>query len=280
MSGSVLISARSRHTPLSKVKVVITGQDPYHNDNQAHGLSFSVRPPTRAPPSLKNMYTVLKSDYPSFKPPPNNGGLLTPWAEQGVLMLNACLTVRAHTAASHRGKGWEKFTQKVIDTVAKMRTRGVVFLAWGADAQKTCKGLGTSGKHLVLESVHPSPLSASRGFFQCRHFKKTNDWLSSRYGEDGIIDWNLSTPTPIAAPKVAGPVKVAGSEKQSPVAGSAVAKSESGPEEKAKAEKADEDEYVIVDFEEDEAALEVMEELARAEDAGKLKLEELGKGKK
>lgn len=129
------VPQRSRHTPLNTVKAVILGQDPYHNINQAHGLCFSVRPPTSAPPSLKNMYKALKKDYPTFSPPPNNGGLLTPWADRGVLLLNTCLTVRAHEANSHAKQGWENFTQKVIDTVAKVRTRGVVFLAWGTPAQ-------------------------------------------------------------------------------------------------------------------------------------------------
>ncbi|KAI7369175.1 uracil-DNA glycosylase [Hortaea werneckii] len=180
----------SRHTPLHNVKAVIVGQDPYHNLNQAHGLCFSVRPPTPAPPSLKNMYTALKKDYPDFKAPPKNGGLLTPWADRGVLMLNACLTVRAHEANSHSNKGWEGFTQRVIDVVAKKRTRGVVFLAWGNPAQKRCTRINGQ-KHLVLKSVHPSPLSASRGFFDCGHFKKANEWLKQRYGEEGMIDWNL-----------------------------------------------------------------------------------------
>jgi uracil-DNA glycosylase len=116
---------RSRHTPLHTVKAVILGQDPYHNHNQAHGLCFSVRPPTPAPPSLKNMYIALRKDYPAFREPANKGGLLTPWAEQGVLMLNTALTVRAHEAGSHAKKGWEQFTQRVIDTVVKVRTRGL-----------------------------------------------------------------------------------------------------------------------------------------------------------
>lgn len=199
-------SLRSRHTPLHKVKAVILGQDPYHNVNQAHGLCFSVRPPTPAPPSLKNIYTALKKDYPSFKPPPNNRGLLTPWAESGVLLLNTCLTVRAHEANSHSNKGWERFTQKVIETVAKVRTRGVVFLAWGSPAQKRCTGVEKGGRHIVLRSVHPSPLSAHKGFMDCGHFKKTNDWLEQRYGVDEIINWDLNEPKPISK---AGPVKVA-----------------------------------------------------------------------
>ena len=154
----------SRHTPLNTVKCVILGQDPYHNVNQAHGLCFSVRPPTPAPPSLKNIFTCLQNDYPdTFKPPPGNSGLLTSWADRGVLLLNASLTVRAHEANSHQGKGWEKFTQKIVDTVARQRSRGVVFLAWGASAQKKVKNVNGS-KHLVLKAVHPSPLSAHNGF--------------------------------------------------------------------------------------------------------------------
>ncbi|KAL9040018.1 MAG: hypothetical protein Q9214_004643 [Letrouitia sp. 1 TL-2023] len=187
----------SRHTPLSTVKVVVLGQDPYHNVGQAHGLSFSVRPPNPAPPSLKNIYTALKKDYPSFNPPPNRGGLLTPWANNGVLMLNTCLTVRAHEANSHANHGWEKFTQKVIDIVAKTRTRGVVFLAWGTPAGKRMAKINKE-KHCVLQSVHPSPYSADKGFFDCGHFKKTNEWLKQRYGDDGEIDWNLNVRPAVA----------------------------------------------------------------------------------
>jgi uracil-DNA glycosylase len=172
------------------VKAVILGQDPYHNHNQAHGLAFSVRPPTPAPPSLKNIYTCLKNDYPSFTPPPNKGGLLTPWADRGVLLLNTCLTVRAHEANSHANRGWEKFTQKVIEVVDKKRVGGVVFLAWGTPAGKRVARVDKK-RHCVLQSVHPSPLSASRGWFECQHFKKTNAWLKQRYGEKGEIDWNL-----------------------------------------------------------------------------------------
>ncbi|MCJ1437965.1 uracil DNA glycosylase [Xylographa pallens] len=193
--GSLLTSnCRSRHTPLSTVKAVILGQDPYHNVNQAHGLCFSVRPPTPAPPSLKNIYTAIKKDYPTFTPPPKNGGLLTPWADRGVLMLNTCLTVRAHQANTHANHGWEEFTQKVIDTVAKVRTKGVVFLAWGMPAKNRVKGIKMKSKHCVLESVHPSPFSAANGFFDCGHFKKANVWLKERYGDDGEIDWNLDVP--------------------------------------------------------------------------------------
>ncbi|KAH7321275.1 uracil-DNA glycosylase-like protein [Stachybotrys elegans] len=180
----------SRHTPFNNVKVVIIGQDPYHNVNQAHGMAFSVRPPTPAPPSLKNMYIALKKDYPTFEPPPNRGGLLTPWADRGVLMLNTCLTVRAHEAGSHSNRGWEKFTQKVIDLIAQKRSRGVVFMAWGTPAGKRVQKVDRK-RHLVLQSVHPSPLSASRGFFDCGHFKSANEWLVQRYGDEGEIDWAL-----------------------------------------------------------------------------------------
>lgn len=173
------------------MKVVILGQDPYHNNNQAHGMCFSVRPPNPAPPSLLNMYKALQIDYPDFKPPPNRGGLLTPWADQGVLLLNTVLTVRAHNANSHKGKGWEKFTAKVIEIVNRTRSRGVVFLAWGAPARSNVAQVNKQ-KHNVLYSVHPSPLSASRGFFECGHFKKTNEWLKERYGDEGQIDWNLN----------------------------------------------------------------------------------------
>ncbi|KAI0799483.1 uracil-DNA glycosylase [Xylaria sp. FL0064] len=200
----------SRHTPFHKVKCVILGQDPYHNHNQAHGLCFSVRPPTPAPPSLKNMYIALKKDYPSFVAPPKNGGLLTPWAERGVLMLNTCLTVRAHAANSHQNRGWEALTQKVIDLVAQKRTRGVVFLAWGKAAGDRVANVDGK-KHLVLKSVHPSPRSAPRGFFDCGHFRKANEWLRLRYGEDGEIDWNLN---PDGAPTTSAAEKAAKKEKE------------------------------------------------------------------
>ncbi|QSZ37432.1 hypothetical protein DSL72_008528 [Monilinia vaccinii-corymbosi] len=183
----------SRHTPFNTVKAVIIGQDPYHNHNQAHGLCFSVRAPTPAPPSLQNIFKALAKDYPDFKPPPNKGGLLTPWADRGVLLINTCLTVRAHQANSHANHGWERFTQKVIDTVALKRTRGVVFLAWGIPAGKRVAKVDKE-KHCVLLSVHPSPLSASRGWFDCGHFKKTNEWLNKRYGEGAEIDWSLAVP--------------------------------------------------------------------------------------
>ncbi|KAF8424939.1 uracil-DNA glycosylase-like protein [Tirmania nivea] len=189
----------SRYCPLNMVKVVILGQDPYHGPNQAHGLSFSVRPPTPAPPSLINIYTCLKNDYPNFKPPPNRGGLLVPWAEQGVLLLNASLTVRKSEASSHANKGWEMLTGKAIEVITQKRTRGVVFMAWGNQAQLRCKAVDKK-KHKVLESAHPSPLSAHRGFFGCGHFRKANDFLQERYGVEGIIDWNLGEKVPPANP--------------------------------------------------------------------------------
>ncbi|QSL64839.1 hypothetical protein MERGE_002143 [Pneumocystis wakefieldiae] len=189
----------SYYTPLNRVKVVILGQDPYHNYNQAHGLCFSVRPPTLPPPSLKNIFISLQNDYPSFNIPKT--GLLTPWAKQGVLLLNSSLTVRAHQAGSHAQKGWEEFTSKVIQVVQKYRTNGVVFLAWGLPAAKRVENVDKN-IHLILKSVHPSPLSASRGFFNCGHFKKTNEWLSQKYGKDGIINWNcLDTKETIDFPK-------------------------------------------------------------------------------
>lgn len=187
----------SRHTPLDTVRVVVVGQDPYHNFNQAHGLCFSVRPPTPAPPSLVNIYKALKKDYPSFEAPPKNGGLLTPWADRGVLLLNTCLTVEAHKANSHQKKGWEAFTKKVLDVVAAQRRNGVVFMAWGNPAQQRCTGIAS--RHLVLKAVHPSPLSAAKGWFDCGHFKKANEWLETKYGKEGLIDWNLNV-----APEKAG----------------------------------------------------------------------------
>lgn len=173
-------------------------------------MAFSVRPPTPAPPSLRNMYIALKKDYPSFVLPPGKGGHLIPWADRGVLMLNTCLTVRAHEANSHSNRGWERLTQKVIDLISQKRTRGVVFMAWGTPAGKRVQKIDKQ-RHLVLQSVHPSPLSASRGFFDCGHFKKANEWLVSRYGAEGEIDWalvpsNTTLATPLA-PKEAKAVE-------------------------------------------------------------------------
>ncbi|KAJ7168286.1 uracil-DNA glycosylase [Mycena crocata] len=182
----------SRLTPLESVKVVILGQaglDPYHDVGQAHGLSFSVLPPTKVPGSLKNIYKQIRADYPSFMPP--STGDLTPLAEAGVLWLNASLTVRAHTAASHSGKGWEEFTKQALTCVAR-GDRGVVFLAWGLPAQKTIDRIGVDEtRHLVLRSAHPSPLSAYRGFLGNGHFRLANEWLQEKHGQDGVIDWEV-----------------------------------------------------------------------------------------
>lgn len=171
-------------TPLSKVKVVIIGQDPYHNANQAHGLCFSVKPEVEIPPSLVNIYKELQSDLGCYIP---NNGYLVKWAEQGVLLLNTVLTVRAHQAASHQGKGWEMFTDAIIKAVNE-QDRPIVFILWGKPAQMKKKML-TNPKHLILEAPHPSPLSAYRGFFGSKPFSKTNDYLV----EHGIepIDWQI-----------------------------------------------------------------------------------------
>ncbi|KAK9453402.1 uracil-DNA glycosylase-like protein [Dipodascopsis uninucleata] len=178
----------SRLTPLDKVRVVILGQDPYHNIGQAHGLAFSVKPPTAIPPSLRNIYATIKKDYPDFVIPKH--GDLTKWAERGVLLLNTCLTVKAHNANSHAQKGWEQFTERVIQVVTERCKSGVCFLAWGTPAGKRVAKVNEN-VHAVFRAVHPSPLSASRGFFECQHFKKANEWLAKRYGEEGIIDWKL-----------------------------------------------------------------------------------------
>ncbi|EPQ58577.1 uracil-DNA glycosylase [Gloeophyllum trabeum ATCC 11539] len=189
------IYAWSRITSLDSVKVVVIGQDPYHDVGQAHGLAFSVLPPTRVPPSLRNIYKQIKADVPSFIIPTT--GDLTPLAKQGVLCLNTCLTVRAHKANSHAGKGWETFTSEVLRAVTSRKSeRGVVFFAWGIPAQKTCEKIGID-EHLVLRSPHPSPLSAHRGFLGNGHFKAANAWLRERYGDGEEIDWTvLSSASP------------------------------------------------------------------------------------
>ncbi len=172
-------------TPLSKVKVLILGQDPYHGNHQAHGLCFSVLPDqTEIPPSLQNIYKELQDDLGCYIP---NNGYLKKWADQGVLMLNTVLTVRAHQAGSHQGKGWEQFTDAIIEVV-NAQERPVVYLLWGRHAQSKIPMLTNPG-HLILKAPHPSPLSASRGFFGCRHFSQTNQFLS----EHGIapIDWQI-----------------------------------------------------------------------------------------
>lgn len=157
-------------TPFNQVKVVILGQDPYHGPDQAHGLSFSVLPGVKTPPSLANMYKELATDIPGFEIP--NHGCLQGWADQGVLLLNTVLTVERGQAHSHAKIGWETFTDRIIDTLDR-HLEGVVFLLWGAHAQKKGKRIDDE-KHYVLKSAHPSPLSAYRGFFGCQHFSQTN----------------------------------------------------------------------------------------------------------
>ena len=170
-------------TAFDKVKVVIIGQDPYHEPGQAHGLCFSVQDGVRLPPSLVNIYKELEHEYKT--PFLNRNGDLSRWASQGVLLLNATLTVAAGAAGSHQGKGWEIFTDAVIEKLSEHREK-LVFLLWGGYARRKGAVIDRS-KHLVLECAHPSPLSAYRGFFGCGHFKKTNEYLSSH----GIaqIDW-------------------------------------------------------------------------------------------
>lgn len=174
-----------RLTPFSEVKVVILGQDPYHNVGQAHGLSFSVPEGIAFPPSLKNIFAELSTDIEGFQIP--SSGDLTKWAKQGVLLLNATLTVRAHQAASHQKQGWERFTDEIIAKVSS-ELEHVVFLLWGSYAQQKAVLIDAS-KHLVLKAVHPSPLSVYRGFFGCRHFSKANAYLQA-HGKQPI-DWRL-----------------------------------------------------------------------------------------
>ena len=171
-------------TPLEQVKVVILGQDPYHNVGQAHGLCFSVKPEVDIPPSLVNIYKELNQDLGCTIP---NHGYLVKWAEQGVLLLNTLLTVRAHQAFSHQGKGWEQFTDAVIRAVNE-QDRPIVFILWGKPAQSK-KSMLNNPKHLILEAPHPSPLSAYRGFFGSKPFSKTNQFLQ----EHGLapIDWQI-----------------------------------------------------------------------------------------
>lgn len=174
----------SRLTPLKSVRVVILGQDPYHNYDQAHGLAFSVKPPTPPPPSLVNIYKELESCYPGFKRPKT--GDLTNWARQGVLLLNNCLTVEAHKANSHANKGWERFTEKVLEAVLKYNN-GVCLMAWGSPAAKRIAQVKPNADNIVLKTVHPSPLSASRGWFGCGHFIAANKYLKARFGT--TINW-------------------------------------------------------------------------------------------
>ncbi|MGN0245144.1 MAG: uracil-DNA glycosylase [Lachnospiraceae bacterium] len=171
-------------TPLKDVKVVIIGQDPYHNVGQAHGLCFSVRPDVEIPPSLVNIYKELQDDLGCYIP---NNGYLVKWAKQGVLLLNTVLTVRAHQANSHRGLGWEEFTDATI-RVLNEQDRPIVFILWGSPAQKK-KAMLNNPKHLILEAPHPSPLSAYRGFFGSKPFSKTNEFLIQNQLEP--IDWQI-----------------------------------------------------------------------------------------
>ena len=172
-------------TPLKEVKVVILGQDPYHNEHQAHGLSFSVLPDQREiPPSLQNIYKELHDDLGCYIP---DNGYLEKWARQGVLMLNTVLTVRSHQANSHQGHGWEQFTDAILEAV-NQEDRPIVYLLWGRPAQSKIPML-TNPKHLILKAPHPSPLSAYRGFFGCRHFSQTNAFLESHGAAP--IDWQI-----------------------------------------------------------------------------------------
>lgn len=171
-------------TPYEQVKVVILGQDPYHGQGQAHGLSFSVQPGVQTPPSLQNMYKELRDDLGCFIP---NNGYLVPWAKQGVLLLNTVLTVEAGKANSHRKKGWENFTDEVIKKLNE-RDKPIVFLLWGNNAKEKMS-LITNPNHFILTTVHPSPLSATRGFMGCKHFSKTNEILKG-IGEKEI-DWQI-----------------------------------------------------------------------------------------
>ncbi|MBP9150711.1 MAG: uracil-DNA glycosylase [Flavobacteriales bacterium] len=184
--GSLIFNAFDR-TPVASVKAVILGQDPYHGPNQAHGLCFSVNGGIVPPPSLKNIFKELNTDIGMNEPASGN---LTKWADQGVLLLNATLTVRAHNAGSHQGKGWEQFTDAAIQKLSKER-KNLVFLLWGKFAQNKSSLINTENGHLILKAPHPSPLSAYTGFLGCKHFSKTNDFLN----ENGIspIDWNLNT---------------------------------------------------------------------------------------
>lgn len=172
-----------KFTDFSNVKVVLIGQDPYHNEGQAMGLSFSVPKGVDIPPSLVNIYKEIKNELGIEL---GKSGDLTGWAKQGVLLLNSVLTVRAHQPNSHKGKGWEFFTDSIIKKISKLK-QGVVFLLWGANARSK-KSLIDQSKHLVLESVHPSPLSAYNGFFGCGHFIKTNEYLTKKGIEP--IDWS------------------------------------------------------------------------------------------
>ncbi len=175
-----------QHTPFDQLKVVILGQDPYHGEGQANGLSFSVQKGEKVPPSLRNIYKELNSDVEHFSIP--HHGSLTSWADQGVLLLNATLTVRAKEPGSHQGKGWEIFTDKVITEISA-RKNGVIFLLWGKYAQQKSTLIDES-RHTIFKAPHPSPFSAHQGFLGCRHFSKTNEKLIA---QDILpIDWQIS----------------------------------------------------------------------------------------
>ena len=178
------VYAALEHTPYQNVNVFLLGQDPYHDDGQAHGLCFSVRPGVRPPPSLVNIYKELKADV-GFHIP--NNGYLVKWADQGILMLNAVLTVRAHQANSHKDKGWEKFTDAVLRSVNEKPDQ-VIFVLWGAYAQKKAKLIDTS-RHVIIQSAHPSPLSARNGFFGSKPFSKINAALHAAGKPE--IDWQI-----------------------------------------------------------------------------------------
>jgi len=171
-------------TDLENVKVLILGQDPYHEPGQAHGLSFSVKPGIQIPPSLMNMYKELHDELGLYIP---NNGYLTKWASQGVMMLNTVLTVRAHDANSHKGMGWEEFTDAAIKALNEV-DRPIVYMLWGSNAQSKAKMLNNP-KQLVLKAPHPSPLSSYRGFFGCNHFIKCNDFLKANGLSE--IDWQI-----------------------------------------------------------------------------------------
>ncbi|WP_297925947.1 uracil-DNA glycosylase [Metallibacterium sp.] len=181
--GAEIFSALD-HTPFERVRVVILGQDPYHGPGQAHGLCFSVRPGVPVPPSLANIYAELEHDI-GFVPPDH--GYLLPWAERGVLLLNAVLTVEAGRAGSHQGKGWEGFTDRIV-ALLNERREGLVFMLWGSYAQAKGALLDTQ-RHRVLKAPHPSPLSAHRGFFGCAHFSQCHAYLRNR--GDAPLDWAL-----------------------------------------------------------------------------------------
>ncbi len=183
-AGSEIFNALNS-TPLSQVKVVILGQDPYHGPGQAHGLCFSVRPGVAIPPSLRNIYKEIAADL-GF-PPPRTGSLQS-WSEQGVLLLNSVLTVESGKAAAHQGKGWEEFTDRVVALLNQQREH-LVFILWGSYAQRKGQIIDRK-RHLVLESPHPSPLSASRGFFGNHHFSRANEYLVA-HGQSPV-DWRVT----------------------------------------------------------------------------------------